>query len=194
MINTYHGDANCFHALIDRIDGLKFYHGYQALFDRVPPLTASTRAIRLLEIQGYVETYLLILPYHILLRWPQVLFHLLAFTLQVTIQSLFKRAVIYIWLTYCATQEELSIYRKHVKSLAHKEHRVTKKKLIAERKMKGAKGQRLRFIAMMNCLLFLSTVTSGADYKWQSQVQCFVSADHGTLQTEKLPSPLLLSL
>jgi hypothetical protein len=47
---------------------------------------------------------------------------------------------------------------------------------------------------MLNCLLFLSTVDSGADYQWQSQVQAFVSAEHGTLQTEKLPSPLLLSL
>jgi hypothetical protein len=42
--------------------------------------------------------------------------------------------------------------------------------------------------------LFLSTATYGADHQWQSQIQAYISADHGTLQTEKLPSPLLLSL
>jgi hypothetical protein len=192
IIEVHSGEVNCFHALMDRIVEEKPFHGYQALFDCIPPLQASTRNIRLLEIQGYIETYLVILPYHILLRWPQVLFHMLAFTIQVTVRSLVKRSVIYLWLKFCATKEELSIYKRYVKSLKHKEFRAKKKeKLIAERKKnEHKKYQRSRFTALLSCLLFLSTATYGADHQWQSQIQAYVSADHGTLQTEKLPSPL----
>jgi len=114
LSKAHAGEANCFHALLDKVVNVKPYNAYQVLFDRVPPLRKSTRNIRILEIQGYLETYLVVLPYHILLRWPYVLLYVMSYTAKFMLLHMFNRVVLYFYLKYHATKEKRNGYGRNI--------------------------------------------------------------------------------